>query len=65
MYIVVSISSNGLFIDKPLPVMITVYPKRASQLALGGLDQDTVQLLLPELYSEGQETLQERSSTSE
>ena len=58
-------SSNGLFIDKPLLVMVTKYPKRASQLALGGLDQDTVQLLLPELYSEGQETLQERSSTSE
>ena len=65
MYVMVSMSSNGLFVDMPLPVMITVYPKRASQLALSGFVQETVQLLLSELNSEGQETLQEMSSRSE
>ena len=65
MYVMVSMSSIGLPVDVPLPVMVTVYPERASQLALSGFVQETVQLLLSELYSEGQETLQERSSRSE
>ena len=65
MYVMVSMSSIGLPVDMPLPVMVTVYLERASQLALSGFVQETVQLLLSELYSEGQETLQERSSRSE
>ena len=59
-----SVSSSGLSTAEPFPVTVTTYPKILSQLAVTGFDQVTVHLLLTELCTDGQETLQGMSSRS-